>query len=234
MNKLKRILIFIFSVLPLTAMAQDGDLEYRWDVGGGASLVFPITDAVGFMSSVNMGFGAVARRQFNARMALRTNMSFLHASGTTKGFLPVDPNSGTPEGGIATGYSWTRNMVEMCAVGELNFWGYGSGPRYKGNKRITPYILAGLGVGVMFGGSSATGALLIPLGAGVKYRVAPRLNLGFEWRFTFTTTDRMEGIPQLDDPLGIESSGLKNKDQYSTMMVTLTYDISPKLRKCNN
>jgi hypothetical protein len=40
--------------------------------------------------------------------------------------------------------------------------------------------------------------------------------------------------PTLNDPLGIKSSGIKNKDSYSFFALFLTYDIMPKYRKCNN
>lgn len=220
-------------------MAQGDLLEYRWDIGGGPALVMPITDGVDFMQSVNAGFGLVARRNFNPRMCLRMNLSLLHASGDTKAtFFPADPTSGTAEGGEYATRKWSRNMLELGCVGELNFWGYGMGPKYKGNKRVTPYILLGVGVMAAFGGDETNIAVCLPVGVGAKYKVAKRLNIGFEWRFTFTTTDKLEPINKdqigLSDPYGIKSSGLKNKDQYSTMMLTLTYDISPKYRKCNN
>ncbi|MCF0189293.1 MAG: outer membrane beta-barrel protein [Bacteroidaceae bacterium] len=238
MNRFRILVATLAVAVAATMRAQSDLLEYRWEIGGGPALVFPITDGVSFMQSVNLGGGLVARRNFNPRMGLRMNLSLLHASGNTRStFIPVDPGSGTPEGGVYASRSWSRNMLEMGCVGELNFWGYGEGPRYKGNKRLTPYILLGVGVMMALGGEKTDVALALPIGLGVKYKVAKRLNLGFEWRFTFTTTDRLEedgGKPSLADPYGVKSEGLKNKDQYSTMMVTLTYDISPKYRKCNN
>jgi hypothetical protein len=48
----------------------------------------------------------------------------------------------------------------------------------------------------------------------------------------FTTSDRLDGVK---DPYGIESSGLfKNTDCYSTLQVTLTYDLWAKCKTCNN
>ena len=40
--------------------------------------------------------------------------------------------------------------------------------------------------------------------------------------------------PYLEDPYGIKSDGLKNKDSYAFFAIFLTYDISPKYRECNN
>ena len=52
-----------------------------------------------------------------------------------------------------------------------------------------------------------------------------------------TTTDKLDDADydtHLIDPYGIESGLFKNKDCYTKLMVTLTYDIAPKYRKCNN
>jgi hypothetical protein len=41
-------------------------------------------------------------------------------------------------------------------------------------------------------------------------------------------------VPVLDDPYGIKSDGLKNKDSYAFLSISLTYDLSPKYRECND
>ena len=81
-------------------------------------------------------------------------------------------------------------------------------------------------------------ALNIPIGFGVKYKLAERLNVGAEWTMRFTTSDRLDvtntsGL-MLDDPYGIESKVMKNKDSYSWLMLYVSYDMFPKYRKCNN
>ena len=80
--------------------------------------------------------------------------------------------------------------------------------------------------------------LNLPVGLGVKYKIAPRLNLGCELSFRFSLSDDLdvtrETAPVLNDPYGIKSGGLKNKDSYSFLCFFLTYDIMPKYRKCNN
>jgi hypothetical protein len=80
--------------------------------------------------------------------------------------------------------------------------------------------------------------LNIPLGLGVKFKVVERVNIGAEWTVRFTTSDKLdvtnkEGL-QLNDPYGIKSKGLKNKDTYSWLMLYVSYDMFPKYRKCNN
>ena len=72
----------------------------------------------------------------------------------------------------------------------------------------------------------------LPLGFGVKYKLADRLNLGVEWAVHFSLSDKLDGSP---DPYGIKSSGLfKNTDCFSALKATLTYSFMAKCRTCHN
>ena len=99
-------------------------------------------------------------------------------------------------------------------------------------------MMAGVGFTMGFGGGAKVAAgMNIPLGVGFKYKLKPRLNIGLEWSFRFTTSDHLDdpsGVVKLSDPLGIESGMFKNQDCYQMLFVYVTYDISPKYRKCNN
>jgi hypothetical protein len=206
-------------------------LEYRWDVGGGLGMCYYLGDVNSTPFSGGSVMGAFTiRRNFNPRMALKLNLAYGRYSGTSKGyFLPEGPSLPDRADDIA----FKGNVVDIGAQFELNFWGYGLGPGYKKLSRITPYAILGVGttVGIVEGANSF--GINFPLGAGIKYKVMPRLNFIFEWTHRFTTIDKLDG-PRLNDPYDIESSGLKNKDIYSFFMFTLTYDISPKYRLCNN
>ncbi len=225
-------------VLCLAATAED-EVEYKMDMGAGLGGCFYIGDANSVPFANLSAMGAItARRILNPRMAVKANLAFGHIHGTTDGFLPTDAYSETPEGGIPTQVNFSRNIMDLGAQFELNFWGFGTGVGYKGNSRITPYILAGLGVTIGMGGGGGTcGGMNIPIGLGVKYKVRPRINIGFEWTMRFSTTDKLDATPegtQLNDPFGVKSGFLKNKDTYSFAMFFITYDMFPKLRKCNN
>lgn len=233
------VLLFLLCFLPAALKAEE--LEYKMDMGAGLGTCFYLGDG-NSTPYANMGFmgGIMARRIFNPRMALKANVAMGHISGTNDGFIPLDPLSGSLEGGVPTKVNFSRNVLDVGVQFELNFWGFGMGSGYKELKRITPYALAGVGLTVgMGGGSSACGALCLPVGVGVKYKLKPRLNVGFEWTMRFTTSDRLDAshdssVTQLAHPYGIKSVGLKNKDCYNFTMVYLTYEMCPKLRKCNN
>ena len=225
-------------LLCITAKAEE-EVEYKMDMGVALGGQFYLGDANGTPFANLSPMGAItARRILNPRMAVKANLAFGHIHGTSEGFIPTDAYSETPEGGLPTQVKFSRNVMDLGAQFELNFWGFGTGVGYKGNSRITPYILAGAGITLgMGGGGGFCAGLNIPVGLGVKYKLKPRINLGFEWTMRFTTTDKLDATAegtQLKDPYGVKSAMFKNKDCYSYAMFFITYDMFPKLRKCNN
>lgn len=228
---MKRLITILLLALGLQGGFAQEVSEYRWDIGGGLGLCYYIGDVNSTpFSGSNIMAAFTLRRNFNPRMALKTNLAFGRYSGTSKGYyIPEEPGTTQQSADVTFG----GNVIDIGAQFELNFWGYGMGPGYKKLARITPYAIIGLGATVGITEDNTGFGANFPVGAGVKYKVKPRLNLILEWTHRFTTTDKLDGV-RLSDPYYIESSGLKNKDTYSFFMLTLTYDISPKLRLCNN
>jgi len=226
-------------LLCCTLAVQAEDLEYKMEVGGGGGLCFYLGDANSTPFAHLSGMGsAIVRRVLNPRMVVKGNLAFGHVQGDSQGYyIPQNATSPAPEGGTPVMVKFSRNVIDLGAQFEMNFWGYGRGGGYKENSPITPYALAGVGFTLVPGGPGTRGALNLPIGLGVKYKVRPRLNIGLEWTMRFTTCDELDvakGQPQLYQPYGIKSVGLKNKDCYSFTMLFVTYDICPKLRQCNN
>lgn len=233
-----RTLILIFLLLPLGLRAQED--EYRMEIGGALGTDFYLGDvnSTPFRKPGVMA-GFLLRRNFNPRMGVKANLAF----GTLRGgagarFLPSDAATPGAQGGLPASVSFKRSVLDMGAQFELNLLGYGLGHEYQGVKRWSPYLTMGLGLTLAMGGNSkAVAGLNVPLGMGVKYKWKPRVNVGAEWTFRFTTTDALDvmgGQPTLSHPFGIQSSGVKNKDAYSFLMFFLTYDISPKCKECHN
>ena len=212
--------------------AQQGELlEYKMDIGGGTGLCYYWGDAnnTPFKGSSVMA-ELTLRRNFNPRMSLKTNLAYGNFSGSSKGwYLPEGEGSTARRADIG----FRSNVLDLGVQFELNFWGYGIGPKYKKLSRITPYMVFGVGATLGWNSSGTCFGANFPLGGGVKYKVRPRLNLILEWTHRFTTTDRLDDS-HLSDPYYIKSSGVKNKDSYSFFCFSVTYDISPKYRKCNN
>lgn len=207
------------------------ELEYKYEFGGMLGGCYYLGDAnyTGFFKELNMMGGIVWRYNINPRMALKANLAVGKITGTTE-----DGEYRIP-GGDA---SFSRTIYDLGAQFEYNFFAYGEGAGYKRTHRLTPYIFGGLGLTYAPEPVDNVFTLNMPIGAGVKYKFAPRFNLGCELSFRFTLSDKLDvtekNLPSLEDPYGIKSSGVKNKDSYSFLSIFLTYDLSPKYRKCNN
>lgn len=228
-GKLNAFLLGAFMCLAVTVHSEE--LEYRYELGGMLGGSFYLGDAnySGMFKNLNVMGGALWRYNINPRMAVKANFAIARISGDTSG-----GDNKFPGGDV----DFSRTLYDLGAQFEYNFFAYGEGSGYQRTHRFTPYIFGGLGATYAPEPYENVFTANIPLGVGVKYKFAPRLNLGCELSFRLTLSDKLDVTsvepPQLEDPYGIKSSGMKNKDSYSFLMIFLTYDISPKYRKCNN
>lgn len=212
-------------VCSLHAAAQNDETVYRLELGGGVGMGLNLTDVDG---KIGLAAAAVARFPLNPRMAVKAQFSYSQIKGATDGiknFYPIDPSQ---PGSDRLHYEVSDGIYDLSALYELHFLPYGYVRDYKGYSRIVPYLQ--MGFGLTYGPAGKAFSTNIPLGFGVKYKVAPRLNLGLDWLMHFSLSDKLDG---LDAPLGIKSSGFRNKDHYSTLTLTLTYDLNPRCPTCN-
>lgn len=212
-------------VCSLRAAAQNDETVYRLELGGGVGMGLNLTDVDG---KIGLAAAAVARFPLNPRMAVKAQFSYSQIKGATDGiknFYPIDPSQ---PGSDRLHYEVSDGIYDLSALYELHFLPYGYVRDYKGYSRIVPYLQ--MGFGLNYGPAGKAFSANIPLGFGVKYKVAPRLNLGLDWLMHFSLSDKLDG---LDAPLGIKSSGFRNKDHYSTLTLTLTYDLNPRCPTCN-
>ena len=228
---LVRILLSGAFLMCLVSGVRADGLEYRYEVGAMAGISSYYGDAnyhIPFKNINAMG-GVVWRYNINPRMAVKTDFAVAGISGTTANF-----DNRYPGGDV----EFSRALYELGAQFEYNFWAYGDGVGYKKTHRLVPYAFAGIGVTYASKPAQHVFAANIPVGLGVKYKVISRLNVGCELSFRFTTSDKLDvtdkTAPILNDPYGIKSGWLKNKDSYSFLSIFVTYDLSPKYRKCNN
>ena len=103
---------------------------------------------------------------------------------------------------------------------------------------MVPYYLVGIGLTYAPKPVENVFALNIPVGVGLRYKLAERVNLGLEWTMRFTSSDKLDvtganSVTTLNDPFQIKGKGLKNKDSYSFTMLYLTFDIFARPCDCN-
>ncbi len=222
---MKRLLLLLLPLFALTASGQNDETLYRLELGGGIGFGTGHTDLKGKWAA---DMAAIARFPLNPRMAVKTQLSYLNLKGSTEGqknFYPALPD--TP-GTDRLAYSVSDAVIDASALYELHFLPYGYLRDYKGHCRLVPYLQ--MGFGLTYGKAGKAFTANIPLGVGVKYKVAERLNLGLDWLVHFTLSDKLDG---LEAPLGISSSGFRNKDHYSALSLTLTYDLNPRCPTCH-
>lgn len=227
----KRIALFGAFILCLVNGVRADGLEYRYELGvmGGMSGYYGDANYHVPFKNINAMGGVLWRYNINPRMAVKSALSVAGISGNT-----ADYDNRYPGADVA----FSRALYELGAQFEYSFWAYGDGTGYKSTHRLVPYIFAGVGVTFAPKPAQHVFAANLPIGLGVKYKVVQRLNIGCELSFRFTTTDKLDVTNRaalvLDDPYGIKSGALKNKDGYSFLSIFVTYDLSPKYRKCNN
>lgn len=227
-GRLATALLLLSSVYVVSAQ----ELEYNMELGVMTGGCYYMGDAnyTTPLSNMSMAGGILARYNFNPRMVIKGDFAIGHIEGSTEGGINTFP------GGEHCTFS--RNVYELGAQFEYNFFAYGTGAGYKDSRRMTPYILGGLGLTYAPKPAEHVVAMNIPLGLGVKYKLAKRINCGIECTMRITSTDKLDVTRKvgltLDDPYGIDSKVFKNKDSYALMMVYVSYDLFPKYRKCNN
>ena len=220
-------ILITYQLSLITCFAQD-EPEYRMEAGGSIGMMNYLGDFNGsLLSNMQPTVGAVAKYKLNPRMAWALNIAYGKLKGESAKEKTWYPE--LAENPIT--FSTTAIDVTVCF--EYNFWPFGTGREYLGARKLTPFIAIGTGFTIAKPDiGDQTGALQLPVGAGVKYKLKDRLNLAVEWLMHFTTSDKLDGVK---DPYGIKSSGMfKNTDCFSLLKLTLTYDIWERCKTCHN
>lgn len=223
---MKRILLLLMLTAAAGAYAQD-DMEYRMEIGAGVGTVAYEGDFNGnILKGMQPAASLVLRRNLNPYMGLRLMGSYGKLKGSSDNVDTYWPDY------VQAPYKFDNNVADLSVTYEYNFWPYGTGRDYRGARRLTPFVFAGIGATYVTGGEKDVVTANVPLGLGVKYKVGDRLNVGLEWAMHFSLSDKLDGV---SDPYAVKSSGLfKNTDCYSALQLTLTYSFMAKCRTCHN
>ena len=130
--------------------------------------------------------------------------------------------------------SFERNVIDMGGQVEFNYFPYSDKYKYLQTKRISPYIAGGLGLSAAPGNGDMFFSPHISIGTGVKYKFKNRINIGAELSLRKLFGDGLDvsaGNNLLDNPYDMPSGWFKNKDWYSMLTISVTYDFG--LRNCN-
>jgi hypothetical protein len=206
--------------------------EYLYEaggMGGGASYMGDVNKTAP-LKGLNPAGGILFRYNANFRIALKANLAWARISGSTEGLENVFPERAQA--------SFTRNVFEMGGQFEFNFFPYSDKYAYLNTKRFSPYLLVGLGATVAPGNGSTFAGLNLPVGVGAKYKLKNRLNLGCELSVRKLFGDGLDVTDEsnriLNNPYGISSSVVKNKDWYLMLTFSVTWDFGLRNCLCNS
>ena len=221
-------MILLGSVFLSSAFAQ----EYLYEVGcmgGGASYMGDVNKTAP-LKGIHPALGLMFRYNANFRIAFKGDLAWAQVSGSTEGLENVFPERAQA--------SFSRNLFELGGQFEYNFFPYSDKFAYLNTKRFSPYLLVGLGATVAPGNGSTFAGLNLPVGVGIKYKLKNRLNLGCEISVRKLFGDGLDVTDDsnriLSNPYGISGSMLKNKDWYTMLTFSVTWDFGPRDCRCNN
>ncbi len=212
----------LLCVCPATGQSA----PYKFDIGAQLGMSGYIGDANRSNPFAHPGFdGEISMRYLpDTRWALRAVLSTFSLSGDTSDMSDVLPSGAA--------YSFSSQAYELSVRGEFNFLPYGIGETYKRLRRWSPYLTVGVGAALSASGGSTTVVPTVPMGAGIKFKATPRLNLGLEFTMTKAFGDHIDGA-ELADLNGIKTAFYKNTDWYSRLTIGVSYEFGPRCETCH-
>lgn len=160
----------------------------------------------------------------DTRWAIRAIASGMSLSGNT-----ADMNNVLPD---MAEYSFSSMVYSIEGRAEFNFFPYGIGETYKRLRRWSPYLTVGLGACLSSSGGNTSVAPMIPMGAGVRYKIKERLNIGIEFTFTKAFSDHIDG-KDLADLNQIKTAFYKNTDWISRLTIGVSYEFGKRCETCH-
>ena len=211
MPALRRVLLLSFLFLALKSHGQDASIQYTGELGisaGGAEYFGDLNTNSSF-KGVHPSVGIFYRRFFNEYIGIRGSFHFAQL-----GFSDI---YNTNDFEHRRNLSFNTNIWEVAIQGDFNFFKFTPGT----DDRFTPYLTFGIGLfsfnpyayylGQKYylqplyteGQGSfqypdrkpySLQAICFPLGAGLKYNINSRINVGMEVVHRFTTTHYLDDV----------------------------------------
>ncbi|MDR1225419.1 MAG: DUF6089 family protein [Prevotellaceae bacterium] len=160
--------------------------------------------------------GGVLRYAYSDYYSLRVNMTGGTLRGNTSSINGqlMSQNLGQQPANFSTFFFSADARIE---VGFMPYDAYSVNSRFK----FSPYYTVGLGM--LYASGSPT--LQVPMGFGVKYRLAYRFTVGAEWMFCKTFTDDIDGWENVSNASG----SINNKDWLTYIGIHITYQIADRI-----
>ncbi len=227
----KPLLVMMAAFLAASFSACIYAQEYKYEAGVAAGISSYMGDAYkkSFIHRPGMATGFLLRYNIDFHWALKSNLLIGRVSGDTRESGNVFPSGQQ--------VSFRRTFAEAGIQTEFNFLPYSDKYSYMGTRPYTPYLFVGAGITYAAGEKDYIGPNM-PFGVGFKVKLRNRLNIAVECSMRKLFGDDFDATQKapewsLDQPYGIGSSTLKNRDWYSITMICLTWDFSLREDPCH-
>lgn len=206
--------------------AQEDTYFAEIGVHGGSSYYLGDANNVLFKNA-QLSYGLIYRQKFNPRLAAHLSWNSTAVAG--KGIVD---NVNIP---------FNNRVNAFDLAGEFNFFSYERKEYLPFSKTFTPFVFAG--VGTVIGDSIETRlskknslpfGVSIPFGVGFKMMIGDRLNLNVIWSSRLMFSDDLEGVPEFNEPAGLNGTNIFNNDMLSTLSVGITLNIWKKKCDCSS
>lgn len=208
--------------------AQNGE-EYMYEIGPavGASWAYGDVNRSSALYDPSLAYGLLFRYNVNLRWTFALDFTGNRLTGDSHDFDNVMPGG--------TDWSFDRRYWQFGIRPEFAFWNYGWGADYREKHRLAPFLTAGIGFGWANGSSSgddrSTSTLALPVGIGMKWKMAPRWDLQLTCLWTKTFADGIDGIT---DPYAMGTTTPVNTDWIGSMMLSITFNFKERCLTCHN
>lgn len=223
---MKRLVIIFLTILAAATTATGQTAPYKFDFGVSLGMSGYLGDANRSSLLHSPGFTAemTSRYIYDSRWAFRAVLGVVSLKGNTADMDDVLPDM--------QNIKFSSTVVDLGIRGEFNFLPYGIGETYKALRRISPYITLGIGACVAVGDGHSSVAPTVPIGLGVKFKVAPRMNLCAEFTMTKAFGDKVDG-KNLSDLNQIKTDFYKNTDWFSRLTIGFSYEFGERCTTCH-
>lgn len=132
---------------------------------------------------------------------------------------------------VARNHSFASNIIELSTMFEYNFFPITDD---KTKLNLSPYFNIGL---AFFHASNRDNlfSVAVPIGLGVKYKLAPKWTIQAEWNYRLTFTDELDGLGYYNETRNYkkkQNSFNYTKDLYSIFGISILYQFKKKNAEC--
>lgn len=218
-------------------MAQDKEYMYEVGAGVGTDWMYGDVNRTRFFYNPAMAYNLQFRYNTNLRWSIAIDLSSDKLKGDSRDFNNVYPQDDR--------WTFDRHYWQLGIRPEFTFCNYGWGSDYREKHRVAPFLTLGMAFGWSAGDTHLIGSdgslrqtddkavanFSIPLGIGVKWKMAPRWDLQLTnlWSKTFG-----DGIDGITDPYSLGSKSPANTDWIGSLMLSITFSFKERCLQCHN